>query len=112
MHQLEARQVAGGRWWDSGLLIVSRIGTRLDPSNVTERLQALLERSERPRQRFHDLQHCAASLPFGQKVPVRTVLENLGHTRLATTTNLYGHIFPAAHRDAAKLMDTILTAVG
>jgi hypothetical protein len=39
-------------------------------------------------------------------------IDILGHSQLATTSDLYGHIFPAAHRDATDLMDRILTADG
>ena len=63
-------------------------------------------------QRFHDLRHLAASQLIAQGVPVKVVADILGHSQLATTSDLYGHIFPAAHSDAADLMDRILTAEG
>jgi integrase len=65
-----------------------------------------------PEQRFHDLRHCAASLLLAQGVPVKVVADILGHSQLATTSDLYAHIFPAAHRDAADLMDQILSPEG
>ncbi len=110
VRQLEERLVAGGRWRDMGLVFPSTIGTPLEPSNVTKRFQALLERSELPRQRLHDLRHCAASLLFAQKVPARMVMEILGHTQMATTTDLYAHMMDQGRREAADLMDAILSA--
>jgi len=50
-----------------------------------------------------------ASLLLAQGVPVKVIADILGHSQLATTSDLYGHIFPAAHREAADLMDRILT---
>ena len=60
----DQRLVAGGRWRDSGLVLASTIGTPLESSNVTGRLQARLEWVEIPRQWLHDLRHRAASLDF------------------------------------------------
>jgi len=41
---------------------------------------------------------------------MRVVMDVLGHSQIATTADLYGHFFPAAHQDAADLMDRILVA--
>jgi integrase len=38
--------------------------------------------------RFHDLRHTCASLLLAQNVPARIVMEILGHSRLAMTTDL------------------------
>ena len=65
-----------------------------------------------PGRRFHDLRHCAASLLVAQGVPPRVVMDILGHTQIATTMDLSSHVMPAAHPEAAVLMDDILTARG
>ncbi|MEA2595408.1 MAG: hypothetical protein QOF01_1877 [Thermomicrobiales bacterium] len=60
--QLREEFVVGSLWQSFGLVFPSSRGTPLDGSNVTHRLQRLLEQSGLPRQRFHDLRHCCASL--------------------------------------------------
>ena len=85
------------------------IGTPFEPSNVLKRFKLLLTDAGLPQQRFHDLRHCAASLLIAQAVSVKVVADILGHSQLATTSDLYAHIFPAAHQDAADLMDGILS---
>jgi integrase len=97
---------------DAGLVFASTIGTPLEPSNVTRRFQAILKRAGLPHQRFHDLRHCCASLMLAQGVPMRIVMDVLGHSQMATTMDLYSHVMPAAHRDAADLIDRILAAEG
>jgi hypothetical protein len=37
-------------------------------------------------------------------------MEILGHTQISTTMDLYRHGMPAARREAADLIDRILTA--
>ena len=36
-------------------------------------------------------------------------MDILGHTQIATTMDLYSHVMPAAQRDAADLMDRVLS---
>jgi hypothetical protein len=51
-----------------------------------------------------------ASLLIAQGVHVKVVADILGHAQLSTTSDIYSHIFPSAHRDVAYLMDEILLA--
>ncbi len=110
VRQLEQRLLAGARWQDWGLVFPSTIGTPLDGSNVTHRLRKHLERAGLPRQRFHDLRHCCASLLLAQHVPPRIVMEILGHSQIALTMDTYSHVMPTMQREAADLMDGILAA--
>lgn len=106
--QLEERLAAGKRWRDSGLVFTSTIGTPLDARNVLRRFQALTERAGLPRQRFHDLRHCCASLLLAQGVPPRVVMEILGHSDIRLTMNTYAHVMPVLQREAADMMETFL----
>jgi integrase len=63
-----------------------------------------------PEQRFHDLRHYAASFLLAQGVPMRVVMDILGHTQMATTADLYSHVMPAAHRDVAELLDRAMSS--
>ncbi len=63
-----------------------------------------------PRQRFHDLRHCCASLMLAQNVPARVVMETLGHSQISLTMNTYSHVMPAMQRDAADLLDALLAS--
>ena len=69
-----------------------------------------------PRQRFHDLRHCCASLLLAQNVHPRVVMELLGHSQIGLTMNTYAHVMPTARREAADLLGRLLgpapTAVG
>jgi len=109
--QLQERLLAGSRWQDWGLVFASTIGTPLEPTNVTHRFQRLLADAGLPRQRFHDLRHCAASLLLAGGVPLRTIMGILGHSQISLTANTYTHLAPALERDAAAALDAVL-AVG
>ena len=59
--------------------------------------------------RLHDLRHFAATRLLDAGVPVRTVSGRLGHSRPATTLNVYAHFVPATDRVAADVVGNILT---
>ncbi|MDP9365219.1 MAG: site-specific integrase [Chloroflexota bacterium] len=110
--QLEERLLAGDRWRDWDLVFTSTIGTPLEPTNVLKRLQALLEGAALPRQRFHDLRHCCASLLLAQGVSARVVMEMLGHSQIALTMDTYSHVMPAMLNDAATALEAAFAVGG
>jgi integrase len=58
--------------------------------------------------RFHDLRHSCASLLFELGVPLRMVMEILGHSQISTTSDIYTHVMPAQYREVADALDTWL----
>lgn len=108
VRQLEERLLAGDRWRDWGLVFASSIGTPLEPSNVAPRLHELLATAGLPRQRFHDLRHCAASLLLAGGVAPRTIMGILGHSQIGLTMNTYALLSPALEHDAAAALDAVL----
>ena len=59
--------------------------------------------------RFHDLRHSAATLLLGQGTHPKIVSELLGHSKIGTTMDLYSHVTPTMHREAALAMETLLS---
>ncbi len=110
--QAEERLKLGPEWADNGLVFTTPIGTPLEPSNVLKRFKIHLAAAGLPKQRFHDLRHCEASLLIAQRVPIEVVRSILGHAHISTTLDIYAHILPDAHREAAERMDAILSGTG
>lgn len=106
--QEEQRTLAGERWQEWGLVFTSSRGTPLDASNVNARLRKLLEEAGLPRQRFHDLRHCSASLLLQGGVGMRAIMGRLGHSQIGLTMNTYAHLSPELERDAADALDRVL----
>jgi integrase len=58
--------------------------------------------------RLHDLRHTAASQMLMAGVPISIVAERLGCTE-ANILRTYRHLIPGSDRDAAAIMDEMLS---
>ncbi len=110
--QLAERLTAGASWQDGDFVFATPIGTPLDGSNVLHKFQRQVAAACLPRQRFHDLRHGCASYLLAAGVPMRVVMETLGHSQLSTTSDIYSHVLPELQRDAADRMGTLLAGIG
>ena len=70
-----------------------------------------LEAAGLPRQRFHDLRHCCATLRLEQGEELAVVSRILGHASITTTANVYGHVTDRMLDKAAERTDVILGRV-
>jgi integrase len=95
-------------WADPDLIFTTSVGTPFDPQNIYKAWHKLCDDAGVRRCRPHDLRHTAASFLLLQGADMRTVMEQLGHTRMATTSDLYTHVLDEVKRDAANRMDSLL----
>ena len=70
--------------------------TLLNPGTAYRQLKKVLQETGLPELRFHDLRHTFASLLISQNVPLINVSNFLGHSDLATTSNIYAHLDKAS----------------
>jgi integrase len=81
------------------------------PDGATHRFATIRESVGATGVRLHDLRHHAATVLLAAGVEAKTVAARLGHTRVATTTDLYGHAIPARDQAAAAVIEQALGAV-
>ncbi|UTI62988.1 site-specific integrase [Paraconexibacter antarcticus] len=60
---------------------------------------------------LHACRHLYASLSIAAGVNAHSLSKYMGHSSIAVTFDLYGHLFPGNEAEAATLMDTYLSAV-
>lgn len=107
-----AERLAARTWVDAGLVFTTSVGTALEPRNVSRSWERVCKRAGLDRHlRIHDLRHAAASFLLLQGADLRTVMEQLGHSRLATTSDVYVHVLDQVKRDAASRMDGFLRTI-
>ena len=81
-------------------------GHRVDGDNLRDRVfYRLLEKAELRRVRIHDLRHTFASLLIQQGESLAYVQQQLGHSSIQVTVDVYGHLIPGANRAAVDRLD-------
>ena len=88
----------------------SEIDTKIHRRNLLRAFYAARKRAGIENFTFHDLRHTCATLLLAQAVPLRVIMEILGHSQIATTANVYSHVLPVLMADAAQRVDAVLAA--
>ena len=98
----------GEAWEDHGLVFPSEVGTPLDPDNVSHLFSRICRSAGLGHWHLHELRHSGASLMLAQGTDLYVVSEVLGHSSIAITKDVYGHLVEGQKRAAAELMSRAL----
>jgi integrase len=89
--------------WEDGKAVGREEGQRLDMYNVKSRaFLKTLEKAKLRRIRFHDLRHTFASLLIQNGESLAYIKDQLGHSSIKMTVDVYGHLVPGANRAAVN----------
>jgi integrase len=103
----QAKQQAGTKWTEKGLVFPNSKGNFLSPDRLLIWFQQALIQAGLPHMRFHDLRHSAATILLTMGVHPKVVQELLGHSTIAMTMDTYSHLLPSMQRDAMNGMDEL-----
>ena len=109
--QQVTKLLARERWQEYDLIFPSSVGTPLNTSNLRVDFLQTLAAAGLEKIRFHDLRHTAASLMLNHGVPVIVVSKILGHAKVSTTLDTYGHLINEMQDAAVKIMDELVTPI-
>lgn len=98
----------GASYTDDGLVFAHEDGSPLRPEWVSKRFGALSAEVGLPRIHLHDLRHSAASVALSAGVPMKVVSENLGHSTMGITADIYSHVTTELAKDSAERVAAIL----
>ena len=76
----------------SEYIYVNQLGNIMRPDYLTEQFPKFLEKNGMRRIRFHDLRHSCATLLYANGVALKDIQLWLGHSDIATTSNIYTHL--------------------
>ena len=90
-------------------MFTTRVGTPISRADlITRSFKPLLQRTDLPNIRFHDLRHTCATLLLSRGVHAKLVQELLGHSTIAVTLDTYSHVLPGLGDGLADTMDEAL----
>ena len=88
-------------------IFCSETGGLLHPNNLRDRVfYRALKAAGLRKVRFHDLRHTFASLLLQQGESPVYVKEQMGHSSIQITVDLYGHLIPGGNKQAVDRLDT------
>jgi integrase len=88
-----------------GWLFQTAAGTQIDPSNLRKVFHRVLVDAKMRRIRFHDLRHTFASLLLQNGESLTYVKDQMGHSSINVTVDIYGHLVPGGNRAAVDKLD-------
>jgi integrase len=100
----------GNQQTGNTLICARADGEPLQPQSLTHEFPRFLARlgPDFPRVRFHDLRHTHATQLLLAGVHPKIAQERLGHSTIATTMDIYGHVSDTMQEDAAAKIDAAL----
>src|SRR5262245_48260760 len=81
-----------------GWVFLSPEGGRLEERNLRRAWYRCLDRANVRCVRFHDLRHTFASQLIEQGAHPKYIQEQMGHSSIQVTMDVYGHLFPSGNR--------------
>ncbi len=110
VRQAVERLRAGNVWQETGFVFTTEFGTPCDPRNALRALKAAAKAAALDGVGLHTLRHSAASVMLTNGVPLKVVSELLGHSGIAITADVYGHVSPEVSRSAIDVLGSALKA--
>ncbi|HEV2777890.1 MAG TPA: site-specific integrase [Actinophytocola sp.] len=106
--QRKERLRLGGAWVESGKVFTRPNGSALRPSWIGDQFEKLYTAAGLPPLRLHDTRHTAATLMLAAGIDLKIIQSTLGHSALATTSDLYTSVLPQVAQAAAEATAAIL----
>ena len=106
--QDEEKFKLGDKWHDTDRLFVKYDGQPMNPQTPYGWLKEFCEDNDFPFYGIHQFRHLHTSLLIGAGIDPTTVSGILGHSQVATTLNLYSHMF---RENQVKACDAVANAL-
>jgi len=92
----------------AGLLFGSTATRPFDSRRMQDRADTAWEAAGLERVTLHACRHLYASMSIAAGVNAHALCRYMGHSSIAVTFDLYGHLFPGNESEAAALLDGYL----
>src|SRR5205807_8019108 len=88
------------------LVFPSQAGTVIKPDNIVPRyMEPALEKAGLRRFRFHECRHTFGSLLIQDGASLAYVRDQMGHSSIQITVDIYGHLIPSANISFVDKLD-------
>ncbi len=110
--QAEQRLKAGSLWSNPNeFCFTNDFGKHLYPNAIDRAAKKIFETIGVPNCRYHDLRHSYACLALQNGDDLKTVSENLGHSNISITADVYAFASQKMKRDSSQRMDAFIKSL-
>ncbi len=103
--QMEERMALGLGRNDDGLVFTHFEGGTIKPNVFTKKIDRIAKRAKLDGFSFHVLRHTHITQLLRDGENIKVVSERAGHSSVATTLDIYGHVLPGMQEAAALKVD-------
>ncbi len=103
-----AARIAKDNWHDDGFVFTTATGRPLGQSNIRRQFVTLCKKAQVRQIRIHDMRHTAATLMIRSGVNIKVVSEQLGHSSIRVSLDVYGHLLDVQKDELADAMERML----
>ncbi len=100
--QMLTRMELEGSNEDHGFVFPGPLGKPLESVALNRVLRSFAKRVGLKEAKIHHLRHFHASVMLQRGASLLLVSRRLGHARVATTSDIYGHVLPGQQKEAAN----------
>lgn len=83
-------------------------GSLFNPSHISRSFKIRMKNYGLPEIKFHELRHSNGALMITQNVQLKGASERLGHSTIAITNDLYGHVEKSVQQQIAETIDSAI----
>jgi integrase len=110
--QRAERLALGPAWTNTGYVFVDEAGEPYHPQRLLKMFEHAIRRAGVPAIRLHDLRHTMATLALQAGVHPKVVQEQLGHSGINVTLDIYSHVPQAVRRESAAKIASLFGPTG
>src|SRR6202035_3161279 len=104
---LERQLKLGTAWENRDLVFPDLHGGYFNPGYLIRLFTNVLREAGVPHMYFHDLRHSAATILLAMGVNIKAIQELLGHSDIAITLRVYGHLLPSMQAEVVKKWESV-----
>ena len=106
--QMEQRTIYGDKWHDTNYVFTQENGEPMNPTSLTGYCKSFSKRYGLPHINPHAFRHTMVSVLYFNGVDSISISRRLGHSKVSTTTDKYGHIMRKADEAAANCIADVI----
>ncbi|WP_267240018.1 tyrosine-type recombinase/integrase [Streptococcus sp. Marseille-Q6488] len=101
-------------WYKSTRIFVTNIGRPIHSSILSKSLHQTNERLKKPIPKHlspHIFRHTTISILAENKIPLKTIMDRVGHSDSEVTTSIYTHVTKNMKDEAINVLDKVMKKI-